>query len=488
MADVMKLDVKERMKIQMTPWDESDVIQMKDLYTRLTIEKHTKIPHGHGLERTCISDENETNVEYAKLFEGQAPMLQRILVKGYPGIGKTTFLQKVAWDWAKEIFKSFAMVFLIVLKFVAPSDSIAKMITQQNGILEGSKFDSKSIEDILDQHGEECLILLDGYDEIPENVTAITQLLEKRIYPKCNIMLTSRPNVTKQIQNYFTTIASVEGFSKEKATEYMGKVLHDKRKADAVMEYSATNEIVDMWRYPVLVMFLCLLVNERTIDIDTERLSLDELYTRLLDLLYKRYTVRANVIYKEEDREDMISKLGKIALEGLKKKTLGILRSFVIHEVGEKVFEYGILIADTDRRILHGTDIAVFFPHKTIQEFLAAKYLVCQVQQRSTTVSKLLKTQEIDFVGENIIFLILALDMAGSITKDCNWIFWWRATVSNQLKKYIKSTIARKIKNKCFCWMTNSTEASALLNYMYARCNLKMRTIKFIQNPYFTDE
>ncbi len=289
-ADILKPDVEERMNIQMTPWIEADVVKMEDLYTRLAIEKHVKKPH--GVEKENIVDENETNMEYKSLLVEKSQQTKRILVKGDPGIGKSTLIRKIAWDWAKGIFKSFIVLFVIVLKLVNPMDSIEEMIIQQNPILEGEKLDKKTIKAILEKHGDQCLVLLDGYDEMPEYVKAIKNLLEKRMHPKCNIVLTSRPNSVTKIETYFKTVACVEGFSKAKAREYIEKILVDKGKRDAVMEYSETNEIEEMWRYPVLIMFLCLLVNEGEINIEDEKLSLNELYIRLHNFLYRRYVAK----------------------------------------------------------------------------------------------------------------------------------------------------------------------------------------------------
>ncbi len=282
-AKILKPELEERMNIQITPWIESDVVKMEDLYTRLTIEKHTNKPH--GTERQNVIRQNSTNVEYITLLDGSGQHTKRILVKGDPGIGKTTFLRKVAWDWATGLLKSFVMIFVIVLKFVNPCHSIEDIILEQNPVLQGSEVKSTTIKNILQEKGENCLILLDGYDEMPDNVTVIRDLLEKRIYPKCNILLTSRPSIIQSIQNDFNIVASVEGFSKEKAREYIGKIIKDKSKREAVMEYSETNNIEEMWRYPVLIMFLCLLVNDDYININIERLSLHELYTRLHECL-----------------------------------------------------------------------------------------------------------------------------------------------------------------------------------------------------------
>ncbi len=480
-ATELKLDAEERMKIQITPWIESDVIKMEELYTRLTIEEHTN--KVYGIKRESIADECETSVEYKKLFnEKSGTQKQRILVKGDPGIGKTTFLRKVAWDWATGNFKLYRLVFPIILKLVNSTDSIEEMILRQNPTVEGCRINKETLAAILEQHGDKCLLLLDGYDEMKEN-GAIGRLLEKRVYPKCNIVLTSRPNIVNKIQKHFTTVASVEGFSREKAREYIGKALDEKSKVENVMEYSESNEIVDMWRYPVLVMFLCLLVNEDYIDTDKERLSLEELYTRLLDFLYRRYTVRANIEYDQKNRDIAILKLGKIAFETLTQKKQDSHQSFITDKIGQEIFEYGILMANTDRRILEGRDVALDFHHKTIQEFLAAKYLVSEAQHGSNTVVGLLKGQGSEFIEENFIFFTLALDISASIPEDhSSWKFFSRnIPVLTQLENYIHSQLNKsQVTIKA---ISMSSKTCGTLTKLIARCDnlkhLKLMKVRF---------
>ncbi len=481
-ADILKPDVEERMNIQMTPWIESDVVKMEDLYTRLSIERHEKKPH--GVEKENIVDENETGMEYKRLLINEMQQTKKILIKGDPGIGKSTLMRKIAWDWAKGIFKSFVVMFVVVLKLVSPMDSIEEMIIQQNPILEGSKVKSKTIQDILEHHGDQCLILLDGYDEMPENIIAIKNLLEKCTYPKCNIVLTSRPNSVTKIEKYFNTVACVEGFSKTKAKEYIEKILIDKSKRDAVMEYSETNEIEDMWRYPVLIMFLCLLVNGAEINIEDDKLSLFELYDRLHNFLYRRYIEKflETINIDKKAREDIFLKLGKLALEGILAQKHGLKKSVVIKQVGEEVFNYSILIAETDTRKLARDDCPVFFPHKTIQEFLAAKYLVTEVHEGRVKLDTIIGNQKREFAQDNLMFFLFALEYSISLPLGKRKYFSWNQHVSDQLNEYIYTAFNdhRTINLKSIAL---SGQASDILINQIAKCtnvaNLEIEGVRF---------
>ena len=79
-ATMLKPEVKETMKIQLTPWKEAHKVRMEDLYTRLKIEKHTINPEITNKEEFTDYKELFCNMQHNK----------RVLIKGDPGIGKTT--------------------------------------------------------------------------------------------------------------------------------------------------------------------------------------------------------------------------------------------------------------------------------------------------------------------------------------------------------------------------------------------------------------
>ena len=314
-AEILKPDLKDTMKIQMTPWKESHKVKMEDLYTRLRIEKHTI-----KSQRTLKAE----LADYKKLFRN-LDKNRMILIKGNPGIGKTTFSRKMIHDWANNKWtepelNSIILMFLITLKYIDRDQSIENMIKQQHKCLELNKdITTDILTEILMKCGKECLVILEGYDEIPDNFNKNLQLVvENRSYRNCHFLITSRPNAVESLEDHMSSIASIGGFSKENTRKYIEKVIEDETKWEAAFKYTENSAIEDMWRYPILVLFLCLLVNWDAVDLNKEKLMVGEFYTRLLNCIYRRFIVEKIEREKQEEeeanREKILLKIGGLAL------------------------------------------------------------------------------------------------------------------------------------------------------------------------------
>ena len=124
-------------KMEMVPWLRGYTVQMEDLYTELTLGKIENKPT--GTESKVIND-------YKELFD-QAQLShsprkgkgrfkkkergKRFLVKADPGLRKTTFCKKLAWDWAKGHLTTFSITFCIRLKLVKSGQTIEDILVQQ---------------------------------------------------------------------------------------------------------------------------------------------------------------------------------------------------------------------------------------------------------------------------------------------------------------------------------------------------------------------
>ena len=97
-------------------------LRLSEVYTRLEIETFTG--QLHQRETQLLGD-------YKELFADIEPEGTRILVKGNPGIGKTTFTHKLAYDWATGNLPQFDVVLVLKLKFSRKHQTIENMVAEQ---------------------------------------------------------------------------------------------------------------------------------------------------------------------------------------------------------------------------------------------------------------------------------------------------------------------------------------------------------------------
>ena len=114
-------------------WSKTSPVDINQIYTRLSWVKEEQTPAG--------SSRSKLN-HYTDMFtankNGVVP--KRILVQGQTGIGKSTFVKKLAVDWAelddattgdkqKDILKKFELLVVVNLKEVSKCQSLKDVIS-----------------------------------------------------------------------------------------------------------------------------------------------------------------------------------------------------------------------------------------------------------------------------------------------------------------------------------------------------------------------
>ena len=310
---------------------------------------------------------------------------KRTLVKGKPGNGKTTLSRKMAWDWAVGLFTKFAIVFLISLKLMRPGEAIENVIINQIHPLEGTGVTPKSLKRLLESFGNSCLLILDGYDECSldrnSELNPITKIIKMQNLFYCNILLTSRPHVTAELEPNFQVVARLLGFSKSHAQSFARKFLDDKKERRTALKFASDHFIIDNDTHtcPMILLFTCVLMrNDELSGVRGRKIAPGEVYFRLMRCIYRKYVVRKDIRFNWRNDTgqfvDTLTRVGKIALETLLSGNYFYQRVNIEQELGEDAFEYGFLSGHEDYRLESDetADIIVSFHHTTIQEFLGA--------------------------------------------------------------------------------------------------------------------
>ena len=389
----------QAMKIEVAPWIRDYVTNMEELYCELTLEKLNNMPYG----RKYIILK-----KYQLMFEGNSVPCKKILIKGDPGIGKTTLVKKIAWDWAKTHFKKVSVVFFVYLKSVKPDETIEIAIIQQMLELEGLRVSASKLESFIEHFGKECLLILDGLDEhaLGQNKDVL-KVIRHQKYLLCNIILTSRPHSTRQIEQHFDTIVRVKGFTRNEARKFASYIVHDDNKVEQILDFNPAGNKgnIVLSECPILLSFMCILVRETELDLKSKTMSHGEIYTRMIQCLYKKFCNRTNRKFEDVQFFKVIASLGKLALKTLVSGNPLFERSRVIKKVGEEVFDYGLLIGNEEMINHLIADILITFPHRSIQEFLGALYFILMLST-GASLDKLLRRKGAELVlFDNPLFL-----------------------------------------------------------------------------------
>ncbi len=426
--------LRRNIKINVAPWMKGRMAAMDDLYTDLTMEKKSGSKSGYSKP---VKDYTELFTKTGARLVDDVVSSETVLAKGDAGMGKTTLAKRIAFDWSKGKFNNFSLVFFLQLKFARPGDSLEKVIAQQNKWLQHMVVDGLSagedvISALLETFGEKCLLILDGLDECVDGSNAdVMELIQGNKLSNCNVLLTSRPHVIKDVLScHFDTMAQVEGFSQKQAKKFASKLLDDPSKVKAVLAFnrSSAREHQPLHKCPILLSFLCILVNEETdLDLSQPRISVGEIYSRMIRCLYKKYKLRLEESAEQAAPDkflDVFKRLGKLALETLLSGHTEFLKVVVLENVGQNAFDIGLLVGDEDfGETTKDFDIVVTWAHRTIQEFLASYHFVRMLTEGHCVRDSLLSK---DF-GLNPVFLTNPLFLKFSLwfldTESCSEYF-----------------------------------------------------------------
>ena len=159
----------------------------------------------------------------------------------------------------------FDFVFLVQLRFVDKTSSLAQIIIDQHPYIED--VDSNFITFILKgKMSHSVLLLIDGYDEYtPGTNTDIDKVISLGI-GTCFVILTSRPGyLNKQIRDTFDGEIIIEGFSDKSIKVCISKFLQSSEKSDKLLLQAKNTCINDLLKIPIILLMTCVIFEEKQV-------------------------------------------------------------------------------------------------------------------------------------------------------------------------------------------------------------------------------
>ena len=359
-------------KVKIVPWDESSSIEINEIYTPLNWVRDHRKPSG------VTQEELE---DYTDMFKGKPT---RMLVYGRPGIGKSTFCKKAAYDWSKtlkEILQNLSILLLIKLRDVCDVGNIRDVLRASKLLASDGPISVDSLYDYVINNQDEVLLILDGYDEYScaEEHSPILAIWKGEQLRDCHVIVTTRQLECDKLRGPSHVQLEIQGFkSLERIKTFARKVLADELDPDEFMHYLEKKDLYDMAEIPLLLLMLCILWKEKHhfgLPKSRADIFIQFIQTMLDHKDGSHQPMPFQKVTSTEAKEDF-SNLGKAAFEALLQDRLYVRCSELPGNISrsfEKLSEVGLF------QIVNLTSLnpekGAYFIHKSVQEFLAAWHI-----------------------------------------------------------------------------------------------------------------
>ena len=359
-------------KVKIVPWDESSSIEINEIYTPLNWMRD------HGKPSGVTQEELE---DYTDMFKGKHT---RMLVYGRPGIGKSTFCKKAAYDWSKalkKIIMNFSILLLIKLRDVCGVGNIRDVLLASKLLASDDPISVDSLYDYIINNQDKVLLILDGYDEysFAEERSPILAIWKGEQLRDCHVIVTTRQLECDELRGPSHVQLEIQGFKSRKQKEtFARKLLAGEEHPDEFMSYLYENHLGDMAEIPLLLLMLCILWKEKHhVGLPKSRA---DIFTQFIQTMLdhkggSRQPRPFKNVTSTEAKEDL-SNLGKAAFEALLQDRLYVRCSELPGNISrsfQKLSEVGLF------QIVNLTSLnpekGAYFIHKSVQEFLAAWHI-----------------------------------------------------------------------------------------------------------------
>ena len=360
-------------------------------------------------------DDNEVNVFdiFTALDKGEDVMT---LVEGSPGIGKTTFCLKLAYDWAHGkipvecSFPTFELMLLLKCRDIR--EDIMETISEQ---LLPEDMEEKTKERLFNfikdiHHQEKTLIILDGLDELPKDSEHyVDKLLQRRILSFCYVLATSRQERGIDVRKKygFDILLEIKGFTESDSFDYIRKhfnnvgPLHSSKGESLIKEIRENTLLHALRNNPLNLFLLCVIYEDYEGNLPSSR---SELYQVIVQCLLRRYCAKHNLEAPQDNNalekqfENSILALGELAWMCLlsdrycfRESELAVLekryKGLVSRHIGLVYKEESL------RRLMPQHEY--YFLHKTFQEYLAAAFIAHKLQKNELRLFERLSFHEL---------------------------------------------------------------------------------------------
>ena len=327
------------------------------------------------VEMTCIFNSHK---------ECKEP--KKVLIEGKPGMGKTTYCNRVAYDWATkkrksgDCFPNFELVLLLKCGDVGIESDLWEAIDDQLLPREVQEEERNRFFEFICQNQSKILLVLDGLDELPESkLPEFTEIIQGRKLPRCHLVVTARHEAGLPVRNLFDTLLEIEGFTPNDAKKFILKYFKGKNDlSKKLLDKLETDKwLKEMLESPLNTSLLCLLCEDFDGILPESR---TQLYFEIVQCVLMRYRKKKGLPVSKDDLIELykgeLTHLGSIALSGLREGNM----YFGDEQLGNQHSDlpgFGVLSVQPGSSKRRPSQ-RYSFTHKSFQEFFAGYYLCCR--------------------------------------------------------------------------------------------------------------
>ncbi|XP_032413112.1 NLR family CARD domain-containing protein 3-like [Xiphophorus hellerii] len=393
---------------------------LNQIYTELHITEGLtrEVNQEHEVRHIeTASRKQETTIRREDIFKvppGRDQPIRTVMTMGVAGIGKTLLTQKFTLDWAEgKTNQNIDFIFPFTFR-------VLNMLKEEKFSLLGliHKLFSKTKE-ISSFETFQVLFIFDGLDEsrftldfknnpILTDVTEsssvdvlVTNLIRRKLLPSALLWITTRPAAANQIPAECVGMATeVRGFTDPQKEEYFRKRFRDdEEKASRIISHIQKSKSLHiMCHIPVFCWITAKVLEDVMKTREGEKLpkTLTEMYIAFLEVNFaikkEKYDggKKTRSIWSPENKK-LIESLGKLAFEQLLEGNL-IFYDKELKKCGINIKDAALfsgVFTEMFKRERGTCDISVYsFVHLSIQEFLAAVYMLHCFTSRKSEVIK----------------------------------------------------------------------------------------------------
>ena len=316
-----------------------------------------------------------------------------VLLKGAPGVGKTTFSWELCRRWsAGELLNDYSLVVLLRLRDenVQEAKSLADLFQCGDDSLSTK---CNVVDELGDTHGKGVLFILEGLDELPGKLredknSVFMKLITGHLLPASTVMVTTRPWAVKDLpdtcKSRIDQHIEILGFTKPQIDEYVDHMIKD-GVPEGLRTYISANPHISSAMYNPLHAHIVVEVYRECSEENGSIFpnTTTELYTAYSTIIIHRYLTdhpaaqqwNGDLSALPPSIEPHFNNLCRVAYEGITKKKQQLVFSKADIPDGNATLGFMNSVQPLHRTVARATSPSYNFIHFTLQEYLAAVYI-----------------------------------------------------------------------------------------------------------------